>query len=1023
MMRKFLAALFSVLVCSTVAILAACKPGEEPKKPEKLKDGIALTLTVGGSESINLTEYISIEGTDYVYEVSSSNDGVVTAVIDGSLAVISAVSKGEATVTASADEVFVTFAVTVNEKSAQPEEKPAPVFDDVTVEYDLKDESSKSVTLAPKSGASTFSYTYALKQNDENVTVAGDVLTVAYGEAVEKELIIVAAYTDGENAAVGAKTVEFNLNISVTDSREQADPDEIYKVVNGGFDDGLTGWTMEGGIGEISEASTFWEQGFPIFNDGKYFSGNNMEGKKGTLASSFFVVGGVNKISFKLGAAGNGECYITLENEAGEVLAIWRNTKFADVGDWKMEEIGKTQFACNLVNYVADLSAYAGQKVRVVLHDNAENGFGFFNFDSLVTYYAENGAVPEGETAVNRLANKTALKSVLDNALTEQGDYTQQSYAAYAEKIAQAQEIYDKLSATQSQVNDAITAVETAYGALAVRVPEEKEDADKAFSLLAGKNKQLAISDYVDAKDLSSITYFVEAADEKVSVSEITDGKFTVTAGADEAETSVTITVKYKDSTVLTVTVTVTVTCETAPVLKQTAVVKETDLYSAENKTEITIDFASNIENVGELELTYAAELEGASITLDGAVYTYVLGNNYTETPTEVVFAVKISYNANGANSELEYTYTLKIIDTRAYRIVNGTFDNGLEGWTLSNPDLGDVNSQSEYWTEKIPFNNDGNFFNAYAVDKESAMGTLTSSPFTIGGSGWITYKLGGAKNADKVYLDVIEKDTGNIVARYYNNAFSDDGASLTIRGCTLVAYKADLSAHIGKTVYLRLTDNAVRDYGLFFADSFVTYNKEIPVEGADAVAVRSAPENIYQVLNGGFETGDLSGWELIEGEVSGKVSNLTGYWGDNHPYNKDGEWLFTGAEGQNFETDPNLEYRKGTLRSNVFTLKAGGWISFKLGGTINVDATNIKVVKADGSVLAVFHNTNPASPEGGLIQYVYQFEDLTEDTECYIEIFDNAESGWGLITADSFITDYTAAPELDGAITAVNKK
>lgn len=177
--------------------------------------------------------------------------------------------------------------------------------------------------------------------------------------------------------------------------------------------------------------------------------------------------------------------------------------------------------------------------------------------------------------------------------------------------------------------------------------------------------------------------------------------------------------------------------------------------------------------------------------------------------------------------------------------------------------------------------------------------------------------------------------------------------------------------------------------------------------------------------MNGDFETGDLTGWERVDGEVPGKVSNLTGYWGDNKNYNKDGEWLFTGAEGQNNQTDPNLEYRKGTLRSNVFTLKAGGWISFKLGGTIHVEATNIKVVKADGTVLAVFHNSNPVtqdSGEGRLVQYVYQFTDLDEDTECYFEMYDNAESSWGLIVADSFKTDYTSAPELEGAVTATNK-
>ena len=39
-----------------------------------------------------------------------------------------------------------------------------------------------------------------------------------------------------------------------------------------------------------------------------------------------------------------------------------------------------------------------------------------------------------------------------------------------------------------------------------------------------------------------------------------------------------------------------------------------------------------------------------------------------------------------------------------------------------------------------------------------------------------------------------------------------------------MVAYKVDLSAHIGKNIRIRLVDNAENDWGLLFADDFITY-------------------------------------------------------------------------------------------------------------------------------------------------------------------------------------------------------
>ena len=110
----------------------------------------------------------------------------------------------------------------------------------------------------------------------------------------------------------------------------------------------------------------------------------------------------------------------------------------------------------------------------------------------------------------------------------------------------------------------------------------------------------------------------------------------------------------------LTVEIAVTVTTETAPALKEGAVEKSIDLFTENNKENIVIDFASNVENVGGLELSYSVTMDGESITLDVTSYNYYY-ESYTDTATEVVFAVTVSFSHNGEDKSLSYNYTLKI--------------------------------------------------------------------------------------------------------------------------------------------------------------------------------------------------------------------------------------------------------------------------------------------------------------------------------------------------------------------------
>ncbi len=379
--------------------------------------------------------------------------------------------------------------------------------------------------------------------------------------------------------------------------------------------------------------------------------------------------------------------------------------------------------------------------------------------------------------------------------------------------------------------------------------------------------------------------------------------------------------------------------------------------------------------------------------------------------------------------------YDSDIMIDSEYQIVNGGFETGdLTGWTLEGA-IGLVTNASGWWNENFPYNKKGTWLFSGIVNEgagilESNMGTLTSSAFTVGGSGYITFMLGGGGNPLECYISIIDAATGEELARFANSMFNDKGTGIINNGSNLanmVLYKADLSEFMGRSLKIRVVDNAINNWGLITVDSFVTYYKDVAGVPAKAVlAVDIKPEPLpdtvlgendpYQVLNGDFESGDLKGWTL-EGAI-GYVSGQNVFWKNaDKPYNKDGTFLFTGIE----DVMGSMEEAHGTLTSSKFTIGGCGYITFKLGGGYNQECY-IEIVDAStGTTIAKYHNDNEDRHEG----YMFQFKaDLTEfmGKEVYIRVVDKASNAWGCLAVDSFITHYESVEELPEATLADNK-
>ena len=384
-------------------------------------------------------------------------------------------------------------------------------------------------------------------------------------------------------------------------------------------------------------------------------------------------------------------------------------------------------------------------------------------------------------------------------------------------------------------------------------------------------------------------------------------------------------------------------------------------------------------------------------------------GTTTTETVKYVDAQVGLSFTASGV---VEIKSPIFIENDSDYILENGGFENGLEGWTVVG-NIGNVSSDTHYWindperAEGFEFGMDGNkMFSAYAPGAaESAVGTLTSSTFTVGGSGWVTFKVGAMRDGNYVYVDVVDAQTKQILARYNNGLWADRTNDVK-SGCTLVAYKANLSEFIGKEVFFRISDNADSGYGLFFADSFNTYYVAEPEGFNPATPVNyQVSGTIYDLFNGGFEMGDVQGW-WNNGEI-GVVTNATGYWGDNIPYGKDGDYLFTGVESNGADT--MREGNRGALTSSVFEIGGNGYISFMLGGGGN-DLCYVQVIDAvTGEILARYHQQ--AQQDAKLIQYVANLSAYIGKT-ARIQVVDQAAGDWGCVSFDNVVTYHTTVPE-----------
>ncbi len=347
--------------------------------------------------------------------------------------------------------------------------------------------------------------------------------------------------------------------------------------------------------------------------------------------------------------------------------------------------------------------------------------------------------------------------------------------------------------------------------------------------------------------------------------------------------------------------------------------------------------------------------------------------------------------------------------------ILNGGFEQGFTGWTKS----GTAFSQSGVVETDVvgpdgakitAGKKDKYFFSGFDAGNAQFTGTLTSDPFVLGGTGKIGFLMGGGMNKEKCYVEFFEQGNDTALLKVANEAFDID----YVTG-EMVRVVADLSAHVGKTIYIKITDDDKGDadeYAYLNLDDFVVYKTDPEV----AAAEKERADKLYEIgkptfsedptsttiKNGGFEE-RLHNWLVLEGDafLGKSLYNSADKFWDVRSYN---------AEGEHFLCTYYDEGRVGAIRSTKFTLAGDGVISFLMAGAKN-DGSYVAVCdgETDEEIATVaFENFfNDPNLSENMVRFYVKLADNIGDV-LYIKVVDGERSDFAGICVDEFKVSMT---------------
>ena len=567
---------------------------------------------------------------------------------------------------------------------------------------------------------------------------------------------------------------------------EDVEAVDEYHIKNPGFEIGsLGGWTIVEGDAfsheGVNEESTWWNENITYNKDGKYHYGYFNPSGTGVLRSSVFKLGGKGFVSFKLGGcADQGLTYIRfMAVNGGNPIEI---TKVSNV-QYKNEQfpfVPMKMHLLNMIQYYIDLGDYVGESmyIEIVDRNNSADDLGAMTFDSFETFYTDTPYWEDKE--YYKIDTSSSYEKEPDNEYqVKNGTFETGDLTGWTANYDNGNP-FGEVSSKSSWWNNASLSFnkrgtyfysgelyESGTGTLTSNSFKVGGCGYMTFRMSGGRDPLAIYISIIDAETNAELLRFTNFMFNDLNTDLVGHGSNLMNMVLYKADLS--------------------------------------SLLNKEVKIQIVDKAMSNWGLVCvDSFITYYENMD----TID---YTAILN------PNTLVYQEEVSVN----------------------QVPNGTFEKGnLSNWTPSNeeaPILG-ISRDYTWWNECYLYNKAGSFFLSGWEAGEDRTGTLTSESFTLAGSGFVTYRLGGGKNKELCHIEFIDADTGDVLLTTYNQKFKEisknyyylgypkDLAEDEVFAANMVTYKADLSAHLGKHIQIRLVDNATNDWGLLFVDDFITY-------------------------------------------------------------------------------------------------------------------------------------------------------------------------------------------------------
>ena len=358
---------------------------------------------------------------------------------------------------------------------------------------------------------------------------------------------------------------------------------------------------------------------------------------------------------------------------------------------------------------------------------------------------------------------------------------------------------------------------------------------------------------------------------------------------------------------------------------------------------------------------------------------------------------------------EVDVDITFLVVwDNQEYMIINPSFETGdLYGWNsydIWKNETGmrafvDARVVDGTYFGDNPYHRDGDMNLGIVWDGADwdqgaeRMGHLRSSDFELGGSGWISFRLGGGRQDSLSYVSIRDSETHEEIARFANRHYNDTavateqfGSAITNAEAFMFQYYFDLlsieGVELGDSFYIVISETASFHWNILSADAFYTYYETAPDVTGDWLAENIVPTILgvdtasNQIVNGSFDNDDLDGWDNVDGIF--------------HRWPDDGDAIISNVGG-----DGSL----GLIRSSAFSLDGDNqYLRWEWGGRLLSDKEiyiSIREVGTNIEVMRIVRRPNLSDKASGdRDNHVIDLSSLPTDTLYYLEIVDNAASG-----------------------------